>query len=57
MDFIQPTTSLYGALVLFVKKDDLLHLYVDFYGLNHIFKKDRYPLLLISDLLDLLCKA
>jgi len=55
--FIQPTSSLHGTLVLFIKKDGLLYLCVDFHGLNHIFKKDQYPLLLISDLLDSPCKA
>ena len=51
--FIQPTSSLYGVPVLFIKKKDgSLHLCVNFHGLNHISKKDRYPLLLISDLLD-----
>ena len=51
--FIRPTSSLHSAPVLFVKKkDSLLHLCVDFRGLNCISKKDRYPLLLISDLLD-----
>ena len=51
--FIQPVSSLHGAPVLFVKKKDgSLRLCVDFCGLNHISKKDRYPLLLISDLLD-----
>ena len=58
MGFIRPTSSLHGALVLFVKKKDgSLHLCVDFHRLNHISKKDRYPLSLISDLLDLSCKA
>jgi len=53
MCFIQPTSSLYGALVLFVKKkDSSLRLCVDFRGLNRISKKDCYPLPLISDLLD-----
>ena len=51
--FIQPTSSPHSALVLFVKKKDgLLCLCVDFCGLNHISKKDRYPLPLISDLLN-----
>jgi len=51
--FIRPTSSPHGALVLFIKKKDgSLHLCVDFRGLNHISKKDRYPLPLISDLLD-----
>jgi len=51
--FIRPTTSSHAALVLFVKKKDgSLRLCVDFRGLNKITKKDRYPLTLISDLLD-----
>jgi len=57
-DFIQLTSSLHSALVLFIKKKDgSLCLCVDFYSLNHISKKDHYPLLLISDLLDSSCKA
>jgi len=53
MGFIRPTSSPYSAPVLFVKKKDgLLYLCVNFHGLNCISKKDRYPLLLISDLLD-----
>jgi len=51
--FIHPTASSHAAPVLFVKKKDgSLHLCVDFQGLNKITKKDRYPLPLISDLLD-----
>jgi len=51
--FIQPISFLYGALVLFIKKKDgSLCLFVNFYGLNHISKKDHYSLPLISDLLD-----
>ena len=58
MGFIQPTSSPHGAPVLFVKKKDgSLCLCVDFRGLNRISKKDRYPLPLISDLLDSPCKA
>ena len=57
-DFIQPTSSPHSAPVLFVKKkDSSLHLCVDFHRLNHISKKDRYPLPLISDILDSSCKA
>ena len=53
MGFIQPTSSPHSAPVLFVKmKDGSLHFCVNFHRLNHISKKDRYPLLLISDLLD-----
>jgi hypothetical protein len=51
--FIRPTKSLYGAPVLFVKKkDSSLRLCVDFRGLNAITRKDKYPLPLITDLLD-----
>jgi len=51
--FIRSTSSPHGAPVLFVKKKDgSLRLCVDFCGLNKITKKDRYPLPLISDLLD-----
>ena len=53
MGFIRPTLSPHGAPVLFVKKKDgSLRLCVDFCGLNRISKKDRYPLPLISNLLD-----
>jgi len=46
-------SSPHGVPVLFVKKKDgSLRLYVDFCELNRITKKDRYPLPLISDLLD-----
>jgi len=56
--FIQPTSSPHSIPVLFVKKkDDLLCLCVKFCSLNHISKKDHYPLLLISDLLDSSHKA
>src|SRR6267154_5789096 len=47
------SSSPHGAPVLFVKKKDgSLCLCVDFRGLNKITKKDRYPLPLISDLLN-----
>ena len=58
MGFIQPTSSLHSVPVLFVKKKDgSLRLYIDFCSLNCISKKDCYPLPLISNLLDLPCKA
>ena len=58
MGFIQPTLFLHDIPVLFVKKkDDWLHLCIDFCNLNHISKKNYYPLLLISDLLNLPHKA
>jgi len=56
--FIHSMSSPHGVLVLFIKKKDgSLWLCVDFCGLNKITKKDQYPLPLISDLLDSLCKA
>ena len=56
--FIQPTFSLHGILVLFIKKKDgSLCLCINFHSLNHISKKDCYLLPLISDLLDLSYKA
>ena len=51
--FIRPSRSPHGAPVLFIKKKDGgLRLCVDFRGLNKLTKKDRYPLPLITDLLD-----
>ena len=51
--FVRPSTSSHGAPILFVKKKDgSLRLCVDFRGLNKVSKKDRYPLPLISDLLN-----
>jgi len=54
--FVQHSKSLAGAPILFVKKKDgSLRLCVDYRGLNKITKKNRYPLPLISGLLDRLC--
>ena len=54
--FIWPTFLPHNALVNFVnKKDELLHLY--FCGLDCITKKNCYPLLFISYLLDSPYKA
>ena len=51
--FIQPFTPSAEAPVLFIKKGDgNLRLCVDYRGLNLITKKNRYPLLLISEALD-----
>ncbi len=53
ISFIHPSKSAHGTPILFIKKKDgSLCLCVDFCSLNRITKKDRYPLLLISDLLD-----
>ena len=40
-----------------MKKSGTLRLYIDYRGLNKITKKDRYPLPLISNLLDCASKA
>ena len=46
------------VLVLFVKKkDSSLCLYMDYQGLNKITRKDRYPILLVFNLLDVPKKA
>ena len=56
--FIYPSKSTHGTPILFAKKKDgSLRLCVDYRGLNRITKKDRYPLPLISDLLDAPGKA
>jgi len=55
MGFIRSSKSPFGAPVLFVKKKDgSLRLCVGFRQLNAITRKDKYPLPLISDLLDAL---
>src|SRR5260221_1393377 len=51
--FICPTKSLWGSLVLFIKKKDVsLHLCIDFCALNKVTEKDCYPPPLIMDLLN-----
>lgn len=51
--FIKPSTSPYGAPVLFVrKKDGTLRMCVDYRGLNGITKKNRHPLPRIDELID-----
>jgi hypothetical protein len=51
--WIRPSKSLYSVPILFVpKKDGKMRLYVDFRGLNRITVKNRYPLPLISEILD-----
>ena len=56
--FIVPSTSSAGAPILFVKKKDGgLRLDVDYRGLNAITIKNRYPLPLIMNLLNVLVGA
>ena len=50
---IEPSTSPYGAPILFVgKKDGSLRMCVDYRALNKLTVKNRYPLPRIDDLLD-----
>ena len=52
-DFIVPSTSPYGAPILFVgKKDGSLRMVIDYRALNKITIKNRYPLPRIDMLLD-----
>ena len=51
--FIRPSTSPWGAPVLFAKKKDkTLRPCIDYRQLNRVTIKNRYPLLRIDDLFD-----
>ncbi|GJZ29142.1 putative reverse transcriptase domain-containing protein [Tanacetum coccineum] len=51
--FIRPSSSPWGAPVLFVKKKDgLFQMCIDYRELNKLTMKNRYPLLRIDDLFD-----
>lgn len=55
---LQPSTSEYGAPVLFVPKPDgSLRMCIDYRALNAITKKNKYPLPRIDDLMDNLSGA
>ncbi|GJV04369.1 reverse transcriptase domain-containing protein [Tanacetum coccineum] len=49
--FIRPSSSPWGAPVLFVKEKDI-YLCIDYRGLNKLIVKNRYPLPRIDDLFD-----
>jgi hypothetical protein len=56
--FIRPSSSPWGARVIFVpKKDGTQRLCVDYHALNEVTIKNKYPLPRIDDLLDQLCGA
>ncbi|GJS72169.1 putative reverse transcriptase domain-containing protein [Tanacetum coccineum] len=51
--FIRPSSSLWEALVLFVKKkDESFRMCIDYHELNKLTVKNRYPLPRIDDLFD-----
>ncbi|GJT25083.1 putative reverse transcriptase domain-containing protein [Tanacetum coccineum] len=51
--FIRPSSSPWGAPILFVKKKDgYFRMYIDFHELNKLTIKNRYPLPRIDDLFD-----
>jgi hypothetical protein len=54
--FIHPSSSLWGAPVIFVlKKDGTQWLGMDYHALNEVIVKNMYPLPRIDDLFDQLC--
>src|SRR5690606_2477068 len=56
--FIRPSSSPWGAPILFVrKKDGTLRLCIDYRGLNELTIKDSYPLPRVDELLSRLSNA
>nr|GFC77678.1 putative reverse transcriptase domain-containing protein [Tanacetum cinerariifolium] len=56
--FIRPSSSPWGAPVLFVKKKDgPFRMYIDYWELNKLTVKNRYPLPRIDDLFDQLQRS
>lgn len=58
MGFIQPSISLWGAPIIFVKKKERsMRMYIDYSELNHLTIKNKYRLSRIEDLFDQLKEA
>jgi hypothetical protein len=56
--FIHPSSSLWGAPMIFIpKKDGTQRSCVDYHALNEVTVKNKYPLPRIDDLFDQLCGA
>jgi hypothetical protein len=56
--FIRPSSSPWGALMLFVeKKDEAQRMCVDYHSLNEVTIKNKYPLPRIEDLFDQMKRA
>jgi hypothetical protein len=56
--FIRPSSSPWGAPVIFVlKKDGTQRLCMDYHALNEVTIKNKYPLPRVDDLFDQLCGA
>ena len=55
---IHPSTSSFSSPVLFIKKPDgSLHLCVDYRALNQMTIKNRYPIPLVTEIMDRISKA
>jgi hypothetical protein len=55
--YIEPNKSPYGAPILFVHKDGMLRMCVDYRAFNKVTVKNRYPLPRIDDLFDRLSRT
>ncbi|GKA27082.1 putative reverse transcriptase domain-containing protein [Tanacetum coccineum] len=55
--FIKPSSSPWGAQVLFIKKDGSFRMWINYRELNKLTMKNRYPLPRIDDLFDQLQRS